>query len=295
MRIQVWDTQQVDQQQQAMSAWSQHYQQMSPGAFCGRIVHLQLSGVEVFEERMNTRVEQSFHAPTESLSFSFDSVENSLYLLNGDSQNTWITPEHYSEVGLVFSKAFLANTGCADLEALEGLFLTQLRSPHCRLFNSWLSKTLAGLAMATDQQESETLSRQLFDDCLFIVDSASNVLDVASGCRVANDRRTVNRVVELVRACPDEHFNSMQLAKAAGVSVRQLQQSFTGFTGVSPALWLRLRRLNAARRDLLKASVHETTVAQVAMRWSFWHLGRFSRAYKELFNELPSCTLSRKF
>jgi hypothetical protein len=29
------------------------------------------------------------------------------------------------------------------------------------------------------------------------------------------------------------------------------------------------------------------------MRWSFWHLGRFSSSYRALFKELPSETLKR--
>ncbi|MCI1025923.1 helix-turn-helix domain-containing protein, partial [Pseudomonas putida] len=35
------------------------------------------------------------------------------------------------------------------------------------------------------------------------------------------------------------------------------------------------------------------TVAEVAMRWSFWHLGRFSESYRQLFKEFPSETLKR--
>nr|WP_258700568.1 helix-turn-helix domain-containing protein [Pseudomonas sp. B21-015] len=66
-------------------------------------------------------------------------------------------------------------------------------------------------------------------------------------------------------------------------------------TGMSPTHWLRLRRLNSARRELLSRTASDTTVAQVAMHWSFWHLGRFSSSYRALFQELPSQTLARKY
>jgi AraC-like DNA-binding protein len=62
---------------------------------------------------------------------------------------------------------------------------------------------------------------------------------------------------------------------------------------MSPTQWLRLRRLNSARRELLSRTPTQTTVAEVAMHWSFWHLGRFSSSYRALFNELPSDTLKR--
>jgi transcriptional regulator GlxA family with amidase domain len=77
------------------------------------------------------------------------------------------------------------------------------------------------------------------------------------------------------------------------VSLRQLQQAFKAFTGMTPTHWLRLRRLNSAHRELLICTPNETTVAQVAMNWSFWHLGRFSSSYRALFKELPSETLKR--
>jgi AraC-like DNA-binding protein len=62
---------------------------------------------------------------------------------------------------------------------------------------------------------------------------------------------------------------------------------------MAPTQWLRLRRLNSAHRELLSRGPDETTVAEVAMRWSFWHLGRFSSSYRALFKELPSETLRR--
>ena len=51
--------------------------------------------------------------------------------------------------------------------------------------------------------------------------------------------------------------------------------------------------LGRALRELLSRTHLQTTVAEVAMRWSFWHLGRFSSSYRALFKELPSETLKR--
>ena len=79
---------------------------MSPGHFSGQLRCLGLDGVEVYEERLNTRVEQFFRAPSGSLAFCFDQSENSLYLLNEQSRNIWITPENYQEVAVVFDHAF---------------------------------------------------------------------------------------------------------------------------------------------------------------------------------------------
>ena len=49
-------------------------------------------------------------------------------------------------------------------------------------------------------------------------------------------------------------------------------------------------RLEAAQRALLKAKRHET-VAEIAQRFGFSHLGRFSAQYRRLYGQLPSQTL----
>ncbi|MNF56623.1 transcriptional regulator EutR [compost metagenome] len=103
----------------------------------------------------------------------------------------------------------------------------------------------------------------------------------------------MKRVGEWAADTPEEHLNLLELSQVAGVSLRQLQHAFKTYTGMAPTQWLRLRRLNSARRELLAGSISQTTVAEVAMHWSFWHLGRFSSSYRALFQELPSDTLKR--
>jgi AraC family ethanolamine operon transcriptional activator len=51
-----------------------------------------------------------------------------------------------------------------------------------------------------------------------------------------------------------------------------------------------LRRMAAVRGELL-AGRPGTTVTDTAMRWGFFHLGRFAEEYGALFSELPSQTL----
>jgi AraC-like DNA-binding protein len=290
MPIKVLQTLDVDQQRMAIDGWQQHYAQMSAGRFHGSIVHAQCNGVEAYEERMNTRVEQHFHAPDNALVFSFDMADGALYLLNSQTENTWITPENYREVAVVVDLNLMGQAA----GSLEGLLLTPLKSQQSQVFSSWLSYVLTKLSATPGATLEPSLSRQLVDDCLFVLDCSSRSLDSLRQRRLAEDRRIVGQVFELASAYPEDNFNVLELANAAGVTVRQLQHAFTQFTGITPSAWLRLRRLNAAHRDLARAAPDETTVAEVAMRWSFWHLGRFAEAYKALFNEQPKCTLQRR-
>ncbi|EJM31224.1 helix-turn-helix domain-containing protein [Pseudomonas sp. GM25] len=292
LQVQAFNTADVTEQIRATPGWVQHYQQMSPGHFAGQIRYLDLQGVEVYEEQMNTRVEQNFSAPEGSLAFCFDRSDNALYLLNEESRNIWITPENYQEIAVVFGPEFVQRNGL-DVARLEGLFMAPLNGAQNGLFSRWLSSTLTKLSQTLDQPSKEALTQQLLEDCLFILDNASVCLDGGGLQRRAEERITLKRVGEWAADSPEETLNLLELSRVAGVSLRQLQQTFKAYTGMSPSHWLRLRRLNSARRELLKRSQADTTVAEVAMNWSFWHLGRFSSSYRAMFKELPSETLKR--
>ncbi|WP_085714979.1 helix-turn-helix domain-containing protein [Pseudomonas sp. B28(2017)] len=292
LQVQAFNTADIAEQIRATPGWVQHYQQMSPGHFAGLVRYLDLQGVEIYEEHMNTRVEQNFSAPQGSLSFCFDRGDNALYVLNGESRNIWITPENYQEIAVVFGPEFVKRHSL-DIARLEGLFMAPLNSQQNALFCRWLSGTLTRLSQTFDPPSREALTQQLLEDCLFILDNACVGLDQGALQRRAGERAIMKRVGEWAADTPEEHLNLLELSQVAGVSLRQLQHAFKTYTGMAPTQWLRLRRLNSARRELLSRTPTQTTVAEVAMHWSFWHLGRFSSSYRALFKELPSDTLKR--
>ncbi|WP_144875113.1 AraC family transcriptional regulator [Microbacterium sp. 1.5R] len=83
------------------------------------------------------------------------------------------------------------------------------------------------------------------------------------------------------------------IAKAARLSVRGLQYAFQQAYGESPMAFLRSARLSAAHQELLGADPARTTVAEIAHRWGFAHLGRFAAAYKDAYGETPRATIPR--
>lgn len=145
LQVQAFNTFDVADQIRATPGWVQHYQQMSPGHFNGLVRYLDLQGVEIYEECMNTRVEQNFSAPQGALAFCFDRSDNALYVLNGESRNIWITPENYQEVAVVFGPEFVRGHGLG-VERLDGLFMAPLNSQQNALFCRWLSSTLTRLS-----------------------------------------------------------------------------------------------------------------------------------------------------
>ncbi|MCY1407114.1 hypothetical protein D9M71_224010 [compost metagenome] len=195
LQVQAFNTADVAEQIRATPGWTQHYQQMSPGHFAGLVRYLDLQGVEIYEESMNTRVEQNFSAPQGSLSFCFDRGDNALYVLNGESRNIWITPENYQEIAVVFGPEFVKRHSL-DIARLEGLFMAPLNSQQNALFCRWLSGTLTRLSQTFDPPSREALTQQLLEDCLFILDNACVGLDQGALQRRAGERSIMKRVGE---------------------------------------------------------------------------------------------------
>jgi AraC-like DNA-binding protein len=81
------------------------------------------------------------------------------------------------------------------------------------------------------------------------------------------------------------------IAEAADVSVRTLQNHFSEDLDRTVTGYVRDRRLERVRAELADASPTGATVTAIASRWGFNHLGRFAVVYRSRFGESPSHTL----
>lgn len=104
-------------------------------------------------------------------------------------------------------------------------------------------------------------------------------------------RRAMGYVEERMRE--DSLPTIAELCQTFGVSERTLQYGFKSYVNLSPRAYLRVCRLNWARAALRQPATGETTVTEVAMRYGFFHMGKFSQSYRAHFGESPSATLAR--
>jgi AraC-like DNA-binding protein len=102
--------------------------------------------------------------------------------------------------------------------------------------------------------------------------------------------RALRRALDFIHES-SERVRIDGLATEAGVSQRTLEYAFREALDVTPVGYLRLHRLDGARRELSAADPTETSATTIAARWDFTELGRFSVVYKKLFGEPPSETL----
>ncbi|WP_232667705.1 AraC family transcriptional regulator [Pseudonocardia sp. TRM90224] len=104
--------------------------------------------------------------------------------------------------------------------------------------------------------------------------------------------RTLRRAVEFCEANLAHPIVAADIATAAHTSLRTIQRLFRTEFGMTPMEYVRELRLDRVRRDLMRIRMGDTTetVTDVACRWGFVHLGRFSSYYGSRFGERPSET-----
>jgi AraC-like DNA-binding protein len=99
-------------------------------------------------------------------------------------------------------------------------------------------------------------------------------------------------LVQRIRGYIDRNLASTDLgpasiASAHFISTRHLHGLFQE-QGVTVSTWIRTRRLEQCRRDLLDPMLADRPVAAVAARWGFVDAAHFSRAFKAAFGVSPS-------
>ncbi|MFP3558784.1 helix-turn-helix domain-containing protein [Paraburkholderia sp. SIMBA_049] len=132
-----------------------------------------------------------------------------------------------------------------------------------------------------------------------------NLIDVLLRCVSNNgslERVTLTEAVrcDLVKRCRDivlaqdeSPATILELCQALRVSRRTLQEAFVTVTGISPLHYLRSIRLGTVRQRLQSPQNANKTIGDIAASLGFFHLGRFTSDYKQLFHELPSETKLR--
>jgi AraC family ethanolamine operon transcriptional activator len=149
-----------------------------------------------------------------------------------------------------------------------------------------------------DESKSARISAEteLMESLISILDKLYN--DSFEAHTSEHTRSNYAQIIKVVEAYAlanvDRRLYVSELCQIVGVSERTLQGAFHEIMQMSPITYLNRLRLHRARTSLRSASTSTTTVSAVALDWGFWHFGRFSRAYKQCFQEAPSKTLARK-
>jgi AraC family transcriptional regulator, ethanolamine operon transcriptional activator len=133
------------------------------------------------------------------------------------------------------------------------------------------------------------LRRDLVDGLAGAVHAGTPVRPTA-GTAAPEHQRILIACMRHLGATREHSVTIEELCGAVSCSRRTLTRVFREAFDISPARYLRLRRLNQVRSWLRRADP-APNVTGAATRFGFYELGRFAGDYRRLFGELPSETL----
>jgi transcriptional regulator GlxA family with amidase domain len=111
-----------------------------------------------------------------------------------------------------------------------------------------------------------------------------------AGTRAAR-QAAVERIEAYLQAQAGATVPLADLCRLVGLSERSLRNAFYDVRGLGPKRSMVSERLHGAHQALREAAGRQITVTDVATGYGFFELGRFARAYREMFGEPPSATL----
>lgn len=129
----------------------------------------------------------------------------------------------------------------------------------------------------------------VFIDAVGAADGGPERRGLSSGSERRRDT-IVRQAEQYLRTQLDGVYDSRALSTALGIGERQLERLFRDAYGHGPCHWHQMARLNLARSALLHAR-GAVGVTEIATRFGFAHLGRFSVMYRDVFGESPRDTL----
>jgi AraC-like DNA-binding protein len=120
----------------------------------------------------------------------------------------------------------------------------------------------------------------------------NSTLDAESASYAGDTPQPLRRALDFIDEHAGEPISLNEIAVAARLSPRGLQAAFRRHLDTTPLAHLRSVRMQRAHRDLQNAEPSNgASVAAVAARWGFTHLGRFAIEYRRRFGIYPSQTL----
>lgn len=302
-------TRDADEHAEALRAWDQRYEQLTPGGFEGRLTDLWMGDIQIFREVTNQIVHQRGRAWSGAFVFGVvldsdgEGAIQGSPLANGGGFSLgsapdflFRTPRCLDVVGIALSRDWIeANgnaTGDSSLQdAATAPARVFRRSADLDELSAYLRELFATVEVDRSALRHPSAQRSVVSALAGVLSGAVSGGGAIRHAASRNARtRLVERAKDYVLDRRETPVTVTELCEFLCVSRRTLQYCFQDVLGVNPVQYLRAIRLNGVRREL-REHVSGVRIGDVAARWGFWHFSQFSADYRRMFGELPSETL----
>jgi AraC family transcriptional regulator, ethanolamine operon transcriptional activator len=297
----------IDSQAARYRGYGQEYQQLSPGAFDGRVTSFDLGcDFAVQFETANQELAQAAASPADRWGVCLLTETSPPCTFNGAilaGNHLTVCPEGKVLIGktpagvrifcMDFSRELL-------LEETAGWDTAKViyDAPGVQSVREALESGLANLVQLQSIEHSAAAKAFKFSvaDALWRVISRTAV---EAGQRLPQcAKRRALRLFRVAQEYIDHYLTDgisvAEVCKHTGASRRSVECIFRSILGMGPGAYIQNLQLNRVRRDLLSGGKDGVSIGDIAAQYGVWHWSRFSHNYKLLFGELPSQTRARR-
>lgn len=307
--LRTYQTQDVDDQAQALDGFRQFYEQLGRGRFRGSVWQLMMNEGLMLRESANRGLRQRFTPPPGHLAlavplavqpgsvFAGRPLDRESLMVLGDSEEyDLVSAGEIDMIGLSVHLDLVDALAPVEIEWLQraqrerNLALAPDAAAAIRLMLLAASTDAErGIASLDDgPREAALLSATLAQTVGLAMSAQPEAQGHAIPRRAESRLKVVRRAVDYMQAHLRDDIGVPEICAAACASRRSLQYCFEEFLHTTPQAYLRALRLNEARRSL-KARP-EQPITMLANELGFASASHFSRHYRLMFDERPSQT-----
>lgn len=316
-KIQRLQSDDVDEQSILLSGWAQEYRQLGCGKFIGNVSTVEGPRISIAGELTNQSLHQSVMPPADSLVFGLvlnrdDALQinrravatHSLIVLEGGKEYDFRTNGCTELLGIAMDTKLFIDTESgsyrdvvADALAKNVVPLEQSATDMLRHFWLMLSRILQSADTWPDSMPLSLLADTALSNLMLALNMSTSEDAQALPHSAERQARVVQQAISYMRNHLGRPFSISEVCAATHVSQRTLQYHFEHCVGMSPLQYLKIMRLNAARRLLRKTGATDgqasfpPCIAEIAAQCGYEHASRFAGDYKRQFGALPSETV----
>ncbi|MCF6297951.1 MAG: helix-turn-helix domain-containing protein [Flavobacteriaceae bacterium] len=98
----------------------------------------------------------------------------------------------------------------------------------------------------------------------------------------------LKEAIEIIDNNQGSLYTIKELSILTNVSERSLLYAFKEKYKVSPSEYIKASRLNKVKNELFALKDEDISIATIAGKYNFWHMGQFAKDFKKQFGVLPS-------
>lgn len=284
------------------NGWDADYRQITPGPFWMQISACLFGDVSLFREIPGQQISSVMQSPEDTVTvlaaFSNDEIKVSGHAVSNDtiviipphSDMNITTPRGCEGITIdipqaMFQEFLDAVTGLDSAGPAGQVVSFRLGKRRLAALHQMLYYHLPISSYRLPEHGDDV--RLVTHLCTLLAKSPLNPIGGDPYRRVSKDR-VIRRAKDYIDAHLADDVRIPDLCRYCAVSLSTLERAFKEEIGVTPLRYMLVVRLHESRLKLRSKDALHQSVAHIASKCGFTHMGRFARAYHQHFGVLPS-------